>query len=135
MSTTFSEISGLCDDARTPFQAGTTVTLELWKGKVSKVTIGERAYATEDNPANNASLSIVEVFSAPVDGIVVVAIVVVCVVMEALRQRRLEQGLVRLARVVSPSVVVMVVISVAGEDSVFPESERRSQQCVLFFNK
>ena len=58
-------------------------------------------------------LSIVEVFSAPVDGIVVVAIVVVCVVVEALRQRRLEQGLVGLARVVSPSVVVIVVISVA----------------------
>ncbi|PYQ49235.1 MAG: hypothetical protein DMF78_18855 [Acidobacteria bacterium] len=58
--------------------------------------------------------SIVEVFSAPVDGGGgVVAIVVVCVVVEALRQRRLEQGLVGLARVVSPSVVVIVVISVA----------------------
>jgi hypothetical protein len=58
-------------------------------------------------------LSIVEVFSAPVDGVVVAVVVVICVVVEALGQRRLEQGLVGLARVVSPSVVVIVVISVA----------------------
>jgi hypothetical protein len=83
-------------------------------------------------------LSIVEVFSAPVDGvvaIVVAIVVVICVVVEALGQRRLEQGPVGLARVVGPSVVVIVVISVAGEDSVFPKCERRSQRCVLFFDK
>jgi hypothetical protein len=74
------------------------------------VAVGTRAPVG----AEAVELSIVEVFSAPVDGVVVVAIVVVvCVVVEALGQRRLEQGLVGLARVVSPSVVVIVVISVA----------------------